>query len=198
MLVKGQRKQWKTVGNSLGEILDDCEEQVERAAAVIAASRAQQPGVAGGPKGAMSMHEADFRSVLDASSQSSPVVGLGRSPAGNGPLPPPKPSREGLDFVERLLICNENYRLGGRGIKEVMEHPWFNDIDWKALRARVVTPPWVPPSSEQVFLAGFQSASVPQLPHRAPGVLHKARSHHIIPADWRRGDQPSGLAAAAR
>lgn len=104
---------------------------------------------------------------------------MSSSMSGNQVEPPPMPSREGLDFVEKLLICNEHWRLGGTGIHEVMEHPWFKGIDWQALRARLVTPPWVPPAVEQTSLplGAFQSRLVPQLPYDPPaGGIRKARS----------------------
>lgn len=175
VLVKAQRKRWRTIGVALGCTLDDSEEQAQIAAEVMAASRG------GGLKGTKSMHEADFKKSKKKSSIGS-MQGLLSPSAGEVPMPPPKPSREGLDFVERLLICNEHWRLGGDGIQEVMEHPWFRDIDWQALRARLVTPPWVPPSSERLSLAGLQSRLAPQLPHQAAGAIRKTKSQHAMPS----------------
>ena len=46
--------------------------------------------------------------------------------------------------MEKLLICNEHYRLGAQDIHEILQHPWFADVDWQAMRAREVEPPWRP------------------------------------------------------
>ena len=43
-------------------------------------------------------------------------------------------SKNGLDFMMRLLDPNPNHRLGTRGSKEVKTHPFFRDIQWSSLR----------------------------------------------------------------
>lgn len=37
------------------------------------------------------------------------------------------------DFVNKLLKRKKNLRLGSKDIKEIMEHPWLNNFDWKQL-----------------------------------------------------------------
>ena len=42
------------------------------------------------------------------------------------------------------LICNPQYRLGSRGIQELLLHPWFAGINWDALRAQRIAAPFLP------------------------------------------------------
>ena len=48
----------------------------------------------------------------------------------------------------KLLTRNVESRLGckpnGEGLKDLMRHPWFKSIDWDALEAKEVLPPFVP------------------------------------------------------
>eukprot|EP00968_Pinguiococcus_pyrenoidosus_P016899 scaffold1642_cov252-Pinguiococcus_pyrenoidosus.AAC.17 len=65
--------------------------------------------------------------------------------------------------------------LAGRA-QDIMDHPYFDDVDWDALREKRATPPWMPPtdfdrrprvsqvchdlSSVLVILQRFSSASL--------------------------------------
>lgn len=42
------------------------------------------------------------------------------------------------DFVQSCLICNPKYRLGALGITELMTHPWFDGVNWDAMRKQEV------------------------------------------------------------
>lgn len=60
-------------------------------------------------------------------------------------LPRDALSPEWSDFVEGLLTKNPEQRLGAnRGLKELMDNPWFSDTDWDALAQRDVAPPFRP------------------------------------------------------
>jgi serine/threonine protein kinase len=49
------------------------------------------------------------------------------------------------DLIKRLLCKKQNMRIGSvHGIKEIMEHPFFNRIDWNKLRRREEKPPIIP------------------------------------------------------
>eukprot|EP00005_Dracoamoeba_jomungandri_P001339 CAMPEP_0174254306 /NCGR_PEP_ID=MMETSP0439-20130205/3646_1 /TAXON_ID=0 /ORGANISM="Stereomyxa ramosa, Strain Chinc5" /LENGTH=348 /DNA_ID=CAMNT_0015335821 /DNA_START=507 /DNA_END=1553 /DNA_ORIENTATION=+ len=52
------------------------------------------------------------------------------------------------DLLEKLLVRDPSQRLGGNkyrnGLKEILEHPWFDGIDWDLLYQRKVQPPIVP------------------------------------------------------
>lgn len=43
-----------------------------------------------------------------------------------------------LNF-EQLLIKDPAKRLGSKGAQDIKDHPWFNDVDWKALYEKKVT-----------------------------------------------------------
>lgn len=55
------------------------------------------------------------------------------------------------DFIVRLLDKNPRKRLGHRGKKEVINHPWFNDIDWKKLYRKEIKSPFKPEIKEKKF-----------------------------------------------
>ena len=48
---------------------------------------------------------------------------------------PKKPyiSKEGKDIIYRLLQKDPQKRLGSKGIEEIKQHPWFNQINWDLL-----------------------------------------------------------------
>jgi len=48
--------------------------------------------------------------------------------------------------IERLLVKNCHRRLGAgqTGTDDVLQHPWFADLDWDALRNQKVKAPYVP------------------------------------------------------
>lgn len=53
-------------------------------------------------------------------------------------------------FIKALIIKNPDKRLGSgpRGVEEIMEHKWFETIDFGLLEAGYVSPPWVPKMSD--------------------------------------------------
>lgn len=54
-------------------------------------------------------------------------------------------SAEGRSFVKGLLNRNPKHRLGAtKDAAELMEHPFFRDIDWDALSRKLITPPFKP------------------------------------------------------
>ncbi len=50
------------------------------------------------------------------------------------------------DLLRRLLDVNESTRLGSGkgGVSDIMAHPWFSGIDFKALYDKKIPAPWVP------------------------------------------------------
>ena len=57
--------------------------------------------------------------------------------------------------VERRLGC------GPGGAQEIKDHPYFEDVDWPALEAGTLRPPYAPPASgdplsETAPAAGFE------------------------------------------
>jgi serine/threonine protein kinase len=53
-------------------------------------------------------------------------------------------SAEARDFVQSCLVCNPTYRLGSGGVHELLEHPWFADIDWPSIRNQTASAPFIP------------------------------------------------------
>lgn len=61
-------------------------------------------------------------------------------------------SRETVSCIKSLLERDPRKRLGCRsGIDEFKTHPWFNGVDWAALEAKTVTPPFEPDSKKANF-----------------------------------------------
>ena len=49
-----------------------------------------------------------------------------------------------LDLINKLLSRNAAVRLGSRGVKEVMSHGWFEDVNWTDLKKGRVKAPFEP------------------------------------------------------
>ncbi|KAJ5908958.1 hypothetical protein N7495_001640 [Penicillium taxi] len=65
-------------------------------------------------------------------------------------------STEGRNFVKGLLNRNPKHRLGANGdAKELMAHPFFNDIDWNALSHKQVIPPFKPKLASEMDTSNF-------------------------------------------
>jgi serine/threonine protein kinase len=56
-------------------------------------------------------------------------------------------SREAKDLLSRILTVDPARRLGSgqHGWRDVMSHPWFSQVDWALLEAKVLTSPCIPP-----------------------------------------------------
>ncbi|OMJ67852.1 hypothetical protein SteCoe_34873 [Stentor coeruleus] len=50
-------------------------------------------------------------------------------------------SNDAVDFVMKILIKNSAKRLGCEGIKELINHPWMKDVDWKNLAVKNIKSP---------------------------------------------------------
>ena len=53
-------------------------------------------------------------------------------------------SQQAIDFVNQTIQRKPQNRLGFNGPDEVMDHPWFSDVDWDRLRLKHVKAPFVP------------------------------------------------------
>jgi len=54
-------------------------------------------------------------------------------------------SDEFVDIVEKLLDKNQKTRLGTQGgVKEILSHPWFADLDIKKVESQSIPPPLKP------------------------------------------------------
>jgi len=55
-------------------------------------------------------------------------------------------SPEARDLCSKLLIKNPLERLGAgpSDAQEIMDHPWFECIDWKKIENKMLPPPYKP------------------------------------------------------
>lgn len=60
-------------------------------------------------------------------------------------------SKEAADFINKCLQRQAIKRLGINGIQEVKNHPWFDDFDWEALKAKKIKPTFIPDISLNNF-----------------------------------------------
>ena len=58
---------------------------------------------------------------------------------------PKKFDDDAADLCKKLLDKDEKTRLGVRGCKEIMDHPWFKDLNWESIITDRKKPPYVPP-----------------------------------------------------
>jgi len=49
------------------------------------------------------------------------------------------------DLCSKLLIKDEKKRLGWNGCKEIMDHPWFKEVNWEMIISDRQEPPYIPP-----------------------------------------------------
>jgi hypothetical protein len=59
---------------------------------------------------------------------------------------PREPDKELVDLIQKLVVVNAANRLGAgrRDAEEIKQHPWFYGVDWQAMMALRVQPPFVP------------------------------------------------------
>lgn len=71
-------------------------------------------------------------------------------------------TEEMKDLIVKLLNKNPRKRLGHNSTKEIMDHPWFADINWKKLENKKIVPPYMPEIKEKGLkshiLGGISSA----------------------------------------
>ena len=49
-----------------------------------------------------------------------------------------------LNFINKMLKRKASERLGAKGIEEVMNHPWLQDIDWNKMLTKKYPSPFLP------------------------------------------------------
>ena len=65
-------------------------------------------------------------------------------------------STEGRNFVKGLLNRNPKHRLGANhDAQELMDHPFFTDVNWEALRQKKEIPPFKPKLSSNADTSNF-------------------------------------------
>ena len=58
---------------------------------------------------------------------------------------PKKFDEDAADLCRKLLDKDEKTRLGVKGCKDIMDHPWFKDLNWESIITDRKKPPYVPP-----------------------------------------------------
>lgn len=54
-------------------------------------------------------------------------------------------SRDARDLISKMLCKNRNERLGKKDDEnEIINHPWFKEIDMDELYAKSIKPPFIP------------------------------------------------------
>ncbi|CAG9311718.1 unnamed protein product [Blepharisma stoltei] len=97
-------------------------------------------------------------------------------------------------LLSGLLNKDPNRRLGAEGADEIKRNPWFFDIDWVALEAKSIMPPFIPnisdPANSRYFSEEFtnsamSSASPNQLSPRACSPTYDGFSYSSSPIEPR-------------
>lgn len=72
--------------------------------------------------------------------------------------------KEIKDLVAKILVRNVTSRLGCRkdGISEVMDHKFFDPLDWSALVAKRIKAPWLPPVKDAFDASCFDRYDGPE------------------------------------
>lgn len=79
-------------------------------------------------------------------------------------------SADGRNFVKGLLNRNPRHRLGAIGdAKELMSHPFFKDIDWDALAAKKLPPPFKPQVASETDTSNFD----PEFTQASTSAVHR-------------------------
>jgi len=70
-------------------------------------------------------------------------------------------SIEATDIIRKLLVKDPTHRLGSlaRGERDILEHPWFADLDLRSLRLRQTPAPWVPIIDDVLDCSNFDDWS---------------------------------------
>lgn len=67
-----------------------------------------------------------------------------------------------VDIVNLLLKKEKNDRIGStKGVKEILAHPWFADLNLKEIEAQTMIPPYKPDFKDQTHY--FEAESNPEI-----------------------------------
>lgn len=79
-------------------------------------------------------------------------------------------SPEGRSFVKGLLNRNPRHRLGSQNdARELKAHPFFQDIDWEALKSKKMPPPFKPHLSSETDTSNFD----PEFTNTSASLINK-------------------------
>lgn len=77
-------------------------------------------------------------------------------------------------MCSRLLIRDPEQRLGCSSFEDLMNHPWFRDIDWEKLYKKQMVPPFKPVVSGAEDVRNVDSEFLEELPAITPTYEGKA------------------------
>ena len=77
-------------------------------------------------------------------------------------------------MCSRLLIRDPKQRLGCSSFEDLMNHPWFRDIDWEKLYNKQMVPPFKPVVSGAEDVRNVDSEFLEELPAITPTYEGKA------------------------
>lgn len=68
-------------------------------------------------------------------------------------------SSDAKDIISRLLQKEPLQRLGSlsRGEEDILEHPWFKELDLTCLRSKMVEAPWIPKVKDPLDTSCFDN-----------------------------------------
>lgn len=92
------------------------------------------------------------------------------------------------DLITQLLQKDPKNRLGTKGKKDVMNHPWFKDINWKKLYRKEIKSPFVPEIKEKTIKSHILSGIGPLL-----GFNKKRRDEEGDVSETQLGDKKMQL-----
>jgi serum/glucocorticoid-regulated kinase 2 len=89
-------------------------------------------------------------------------------------------SAEAQDLIVKLLDKSRKSRLGANGLDEILQHPWFADLDMASLMMKEIDPPYKPTISED--FAYFDPKLIQQtevsdtiLPTASQAIVNKSK-----------------------
>ncbi len=84
------------------------------------------------------------------------------------PYPKHMPNKA-VDLIRKLLVRKPEERLGyQKGAEEIMDHEFFNSIDWDALYKKEVMPPYRPAIKHRNDLSNFDTEFTSTAPFLTP------------------------------
>ena len=62
-------------------------------------------------------------------------------------------------LIKKVLVVNPKKRLGSLagGVDDIYAHPWFEDVDFAALRRKEIEAPWLPQITDPLDTSKFQT-----------------------------------------
>ncbi|CAI2369862.1 unnamed protein product [Moneuplotes crassus] len=69
-------------------------------------------------------------------------------------------SKDAKDLVSKLLRRDPKRRLGIKGVHEIMNHPFFKEVDWVKIAIKGYVPPYIPDLNGETDLANISQSYI--------------------------------------